>query len=353
VSAKRKERPREPQKRWVDPDRSSSGVLLSDRICYYANEIGLIEPFTEARLAPASYDLTLGAECWYSEHAKETGQAKRMLKPGESLVIPPNSIVFVCSAETLNIPFYLVGRFNLKLRFLHEGLLVGVGPQVDPGFTGQLSCPLHNVSSEKICLTCGEGFAVIEFQKTTPFMEGVDVSTVTDEEHLRRLGEAGQLAGIMGYPCLTFPSRSLRREPVRGYLPPGKNIDSSMQGIASAVDSARTELDSTLTQFRVELNRVNLLAYVSVVTVAISIGTYFWGATNWFKGAYDSNIEIRTKMTNLEQSVVSLQERLAVADKRRSELEQNAPAHDKQAPKSVTKDNRPSTAKTTASADQP
>src|SRR5688572_1063630 len=140
---------------WVDPDsKVQGGILLSDRIIMYVEKVGLIEPFNAKNLGPASYDLTLGKECWSSDHARETGLSQRILADGEHLIIPPNSIVFVSSSETLNLPFYLIARFDLKLRFLHEGLLVGTGPQVDPGFRGLLSCPLHNISSEKITLTC-------------------------------------------------------------------------------------------------------------------------------------------------------------------------------------------------------
>src|ERR1044072_3014588 len=157
---------------WIDPDASNvQGLILSDRIMYYAKEVNLIDPFHAGNLGPASYDLVLGPECWYADHLKQSGEAKRILSDGEKLILHPNSITFVSTRETLNMPFYLTARFNLKLRLLHEGLLLGAGPQIDPGFVGRLSCPLHNISSDKISLTCGESFAVIEFHKTSPFAE--------------------------------------------------------------------------------------------------------------------------------------------------------------------------------------
>ena len=153
---------------WIDPDQqAAAGILLSDRIRCNVECADLIMPFIETNLGPASYDLTLGSECAYCNHTKDTGRAERILSPNEELVIPPNSIVFVSTAEFPNLPFYLVARFNLKLRYLHEGLLVGTGPQIDPGFSGKLSCPLHNISSEKVCLQAGCSFAVIEFENNT------------------------------------------------------------------------------------------------------------------------------------------------------------------------------------------
>jgi deoxycytidine triphosphate deaminase len=107
--------------------------------------------------------LTRGPECWYSDHVRETGQAKRILKAGESVVIPPKLIGFATTAEILRLPFYLVSRFNLKLRLLYEGRLVGAGPQVDPGY---VVCLVNCTTSQaRVRLTCSEVFAVIEFQK--------------------------------------------------------------------------------------------------------------------------------------------------------------------------------------------
>jgi deoxycytidine triphosphate deaminase len=292
---------------WIDPDKSRvCGVLLSDRISYYTKKVGLIEPFDGKHLAPASYDLTLGSECWYSDHAIETGQAKRMLELRESLIIPPNSIVFVSTAETLNLPFYLVGRFNLKLRFLHEGLLVGVGPQVDPGFAGRLSCPLHNISSEKICLTCGDPFAVIEFQKTTPFAEGENLEASIRLGDIRRLGEESGLNGIEGYKCITFPTRSLRREPVKGYLPPGKQITSSMQALVSSVSQTSAKTQSTLNDFAGRMQTLTLATVVAVAVVAISMGTYFWGAVSWSKTAYQSAVGVANDVKDLNDRLKNL-----------------------------------------------
>src|SRR5688500_9097882 len=85
---------------WSDPDHGSHGILLSDRIRFYVEEVNLIEPFTDKNLGPASYDLSLGTECWYAEYLKETGEGKRKLVFGERLVLPPNSITFVSTNES-------------------------------------------------------------------------------------------------------------------------------------------------------------------------------------------------------------------------------------------------------------
>jgi hypothetical protein len=63
------------------------------------------------------------------------------------------------------MPAYLAGRFNLLIRDVYRGLLVGTGPLVDPGFVGFLSIPVHNFTSNKYILRAGEGFVYFEFTK--------------------------------------------------------------------------------------------------------------------------------------------------------------------------------------------
>jgi deoxycytidine triphosphate deaminase len=309
------------QNMWHDPDPTiTSGVLLSDRIQFYAEQVDLITPFEALRLGPASYDLSVGNECWYAEHLRETGEAKRTLATGERIVLPPNSITFVSTRESLNMPFYLAARFNLKLRLLHEGLLLGAGPQIDPGFSGRLSCPLHNISSEKISLTAGEPFAVIEFHKTSRFAELEAFPKTTTLADVRRRGEQRLLKGVKGYPCLTFPTQSLNREPIKRYVPPGRLVSSSVEGIATAQKMLRESVERTLEDFAKRMRNVNTLAYIGVVAVALSIAAYFFAVVNWNKGVNDAavraeehvkhleteNSDLRARITQLERQVANL-----------------------------------------------
>ena len=311
---------------WRDPDEQRHGVLLSDRIAFYADAVGLVHPFVRERLGPASYDLTLGSDCWYADHVEATGDSKRTLAPGEKLVIEPNSIVYITSAESLNLPFYLVGRFNLKLRLLHEGLLVGTGPQVDPGFVGRLSCPLHNISSSRVSIACGETFAVLEFQKTTPFAESKTWAGMEDLDEIRHRGEAGALKGIQGIPCITFPTKSLNREPVKRYVPAGRLVTSSMQGLAKKVDLFEKTTVGKIDDFKRNLSVVNIGAIVAVATVAISLGTYFWGAFATYRGVYDTAAQAieRIRVSDLERQ--RLEQRVQALEAQLDSLQRSASA---------------------------
>jgi hypothetical protein len=207
------------------------------------------------------------------------------------------------------MPFYLVGRFNLKLRFLHEGLLVGAGPQIDPGFIGRLSCPLHNISSEKVSLKVGESFAVVEFLKTTPFASGESLPPDLRLSELRERGESRSLRGIDGHPCLTFPVRSLDREPIKRYLQ-GKLVTSSVEELAIKTGALATKVDEEVKEFRGQLRSVNLLAYLTVAIVAITLGTYFWAVVNWNKSVNEGIVRVEEQIKAGQVERAALQEKI-------------------------------------------
>ena len=58
-------------------------------------------------------------------------------------------------------------RFNLQIRHVHRGLLLGTGPLVDPGYWGKLCIPLHNLTDEDYPISRDDGLIWVEFTKTT------------------------------------------------------------------------------------------------------------------------------------------------------------------------------------------
>jgi deoxycytidine triphosphate deaminase len=146
-----------------------TGVLLSDAIQHYVKEFDLISPFHTANLKPANYKLTIGDE--YAIGGKINplsdlpGQNEIRIKPFEVAIIKTN--------ETLNVPPFLIARWNIQVSRAYQGLLWVGGPQVDAGYVGHLFCPIYNLSDEEVILHQGEAIAVIDFVKTTHFVEGV------------------------------------------------------------------------------------------------------------------------------------------------------------------------------------
>ena len=141
------------------PDR---GVLLSDRIEHYCGpEFMLISPFEQGNLRPAGYDLRVG-----DNYAK--GGKHYPLNDGGVLTIEPYQVAVIQTLETLNIPAFLIGRWNIRVKLAYKGLLWVGGAQVDPGFRGRLSCPIYNLSTVPVRLKYGEELAMIDFVATTP-----------------------------------------------------------------------------------------------------------------------------------------------------------------------------------------
>jgi deoxycytidine triphosphate deaminase len=141
------------------------GVLLSHDIKSLVDSQQLIHPFSERKLKPAAYELSVGS--LYSISGKTY---ELVDEPGRNEIkIPPFEVVVIQTLETLNMPRFLIGRWNLKTRWAYKGLLWVGGPQVDPGFKGYLACPIYNLSDKPVSLRYEEEIAVLDFVTTTPF----------------------------------------------------------------------------------------------------------------------------------------------------------------------------------------
>ena len=141
-------------------------VLLADEIEYYASSSDipsrsrLIEPFELGRLRPASYQLTLG-------RVVHVGGQHRVLRDSEPLVLQPHQVAVVSTYETIRIPRFLIARWSLRVEKIYEGLLWTGGPQVDPGWVGQLPCPIYNLAEREVELRFRDPLFTIDFVRTT------------------------------------------------------------------------------------------------------------------------------------------------------------------------------------------
>lgn len=151
-----------------DAEHTADGVLLSDWIEHYCgSEFRLIDPFAKDKcLRPAGYDLRVGAN--YA-----IGGSLDTLNVGGSFTIDPYQVAIIQTLETLNIPDFLIGRWNIRVKLAYKGLLWVGGAQVDPGFRGCLSCPIYNLSTKSFTLKYGDPLAMIDFVTTTPFKDRV------------------------------------------------------------------------------------------------------------------------------------------------------------------------------------
>jgi deoxycytidine triphosphate deaminase len=87
---------------------------------------------------PAGYKLTVGNE-FYLE-----GKFYRLPSFSDALSdeqrpcveIPPFQVAVLKTAETICMPRFLIGRWNIVVKMAYRGLLWVGGAQVDPGYIG-------------------------------------------------------------------------------------------------------------------------------------------------------------------------------------------------------------------------
>jgi len=148
-------------------DGDDRGVLLSDKIRCYCDDFGLIEPFDKSSLRPAGYNLRVG-------HNYSIRGEWHALNEGMHFEIAPYQVAIIETYETLNLPKFLIGRWNVKVKLAYKGLLWVGAAQVDPGFRGRLCCPIYNLSTDPVRLEFRKELATIDFVTTTHFKPGCE-----------------------------------------------------------------------------------------------------------------------------------------------------------------------------------
>ncbi len=148
-------------------------VLLADEIRDYVLKYGLLianrETFFEQNLKGASYSMK--PDCcggWEFDDKKELSELKiGRDNNGPYYCIRENSLVYIRLQQRLRLPFYIIGRHNLTIKYVYQGLLLGTGPQVDPGWVGKIHIPLHNLTNREIKLYLNKSFVSIDFVRTS------------------------------------------------------------------------------------------------------------------------------------------------------------------------------------------
>lgn len=294
-----------PDYSWVDPDENIKGVLLSDAIAFYIEKANLIEDHDFESIKAASYALRLGA-IYYQD-----GKFGK-LKGGETLILKSNSLTFVSMLERVNLPLYMIGRFNLKIDLIYQGILLGTGPQVDPGFRGNLSCPLHNISNNHVELKYGERFATIDFIKTSRFPSERDVPEIRGLS-LQQLYERFEKTGVPGYAgrkCVLFPVSKLQRKTLENYIPAGRLFRSSLKDFETKFRKSRN------------LNiSVGLALLGLLLTGAIAGTALWWNQFEYFKTLRDNLDEQISRNVLLADSKGRMQQKIDEMESKISKME--------------------------------
>jgi dCTP deaminase len=117
-------------------------VLSDSEILEYmrTGEIGLVPSDVSSCLNPAGYDL----------------------RCSKTMVLKPKQYVLVATLETVELGLNVAAFLHIRSSLAREGI-IGSFAVVDPGFRGQLTLNLHNVSDKEVTLNEGERIVQIVF----------------------------------------------------------------------------------------------------------------------------------------------------------------------------------------------
>lgn len=123
-------------------------MILSDRsIRDQQRTYGLLDPYIDGNVQPASVDLTLGNEFI------RNGSLWR----AEEYDMYPGEFMLATTVETVSLPNNLAAQVSGKSSLMRLGLQVcSDAGYIDPGFKGQITLELKNLGHEVIRLVPGQ-----------------------------------------------------------------------------------------------------------------------------------------------------------------------------------------------------
>lgn len=129
----------------------------------------LITPTPEdSAIQPASVDLHLAGDFLYQQFPFIEGvppdNYSSWLGYGDYFTLDPRCFVLASTAEEINVLDSLVGRVEGKSSWGRQGLMIhSTAGFIDPGFRGNITLELFNLSTHPLKLQVGEPIAQIAF----------------------------------------------------------------------------------------------------------------------------------------------------------------------------------------------
>jgi len=135
-------------------------ILVDSEIRERIGKAGIVSPFDERCVQPASYDLRIGALV-YAPPTPD--RAIDLSANGGAFRLPPYGTAVLTTFEDLKLPPEIVGHIGLKSGFARKGIVASTGPQIDPGFEGKLFVSIFNVAAISHVIEYRDTFLTIEF----------------------------------------------------------------------------------------------------------------------------------------------------------------------------------------------
>lgn len=166
-------------------DRVIRSLCNDDRVLFYDDGAPLIEPFDEAQLQPASYDVLLGNVFLSVDKARlrpvDLGDQSTFadlyerveLRSGGCFSLSSKGFVLACTSERVSIPRDIVGRIEGKSSLARLGLVIEAAGYLDPGYQGSVTMELYNQLPVPIILRPGLPIAQLSFETTSSVPERI------------------------------------------------------------------------------------------------------------------------------------------------------------------------------------
>lgn len=287
-----------------DPFPSIDPALLNSAdIADYVAQVGMIYPFAPERLGPASYEMVLGGEYLYWDGNSKKYSSKK-IKPEEELTLRRNSITYVSVRELFRIPDYIGLRFNLRVKHVHRGLLLGTGPLIDPGFHGRLMIPIHNLTSNEYIISEGEKLISVEFTKISSNpawkIDKEELKKKIQEKNILQRGEYVQNSGKN--------SKKSFEDLLKNELPIGTGV--VVSSLSGTLDKANTAVEKN-TNLLKKYKNISIGAAIALIialfgiliemhTLVLDANKYVSDAAMIVKKTAQEDIDIRNFVTREE-----------------------------------------------------
>ena len=250
--------------------------------------------FDQDRMKPASYEMRFLGDLY--DWQQVDGRLKkrcRKISEDDCIELSKNSISYLWIKERLQLPEYIAARFNLRIRDVHKGILLGTGPLIDPGFSGRLLIPLHNLTDNDYVLRGGKGIIWVEFTKVSKN----DYWSSNGDDKVRPDG------------LVEFPTWKLIEDP-DGYL--GKagaagGVQSAFKGALDAAQGAAVEAKTAAEAAR---KRVKEVQTRTTRIAALGLLGVVAGVAALMLSAYQLSFPVREDVHNQGNRIGELERKL-------------------------------------------
>jgi deoxycytidine triphosphate deaminase len=305
-----------------DPFPSIPPALLNSAdISDYVAATGMLYPFEDSdeQLKSASYRVNLLGKCIYWDD--ENGEKKVIqLDKGKEFKLKPNSIVFITPEPTFRLPDYIAVRFNLEIKHIHKGILLGTGPLVDPGFVGKLLVPLHNLTANEYIFRGGDPIIWIEFTKLSPNDKWDRTLEIKERQGVFR----GFPANKSGLDVEFYLEKAVGRDRSIISSIPGAIAESKKRAIqaeryagkaSKEVRRFRNTIDRRVYELR---NFVTVAVIIGVLAVAIPLLVLIFETNTYVNNASKEVPALLLRVKTLEDEVQKLQQKTPASSRQDS-----------------------------------